>query len=257
MNDLQVFNNETFGSVRVFDKDGEPWFVGKDVAEILGYTDTSQAIKAHVDDDDKLTRQFDVSGQSRNMITINESGVYSLVFQSKMPKAKEFKRWVTAEVLPSIRKHGGYLTPAKIEEVLSNPDTVIQLATQLKEERAKRQAAESALEEAKPAQIFAAAVTASPKAILIRGLANFLKQNGIDIGQNRLFTWMRDNGFLIKSGSERNMPTQRSMEMGLFQVKESAFLGPHGENVLTRTVKVTGKGQIYFVNRFFRDRKGT
>lgn len=184
------------------------------------------------------------------MTLINESGLYSLVLQSKLPKAKAFKHWVTADVLPSVRKHGAYLTPEKIEEVLSDPDTMIKLCTQLKEERAKRREAEAKLEEAKPAQVFAAAVSSSPKAILVRGLAAFLKQNGIDIGQNRLFKWLRENGFLVKKGADKNMPTQKSMEMGLFQIKEGTYINGSGENVLTRTVKVTGKGQIYFVNKF-------
>lgn len=248
---MQIFENKEFGKVRVFEMDGEPWFVGKDVAEVLGYAKARNAIAAHVDEEDKKDApiQGDLGG-TQEMTLINESGLYSLVLQSKLPKAKEFKRWVTSEILPSIRKHGAYLTPAKVEEILLNPDTMIQLCKQLKEERAKRQAAESELEEARPARIFAAAVADSQKSILIRWLAGFLKQNGIDIGQNRLFAWMRENGFLVKGGSEKNMPTQRAMDLGLFRIKEGTYINGNGENVTTRTVKVTGKGQIYFVNKF-------
>lgn len=251
VNELQVFNNEAFGSVRAVEMNGEAWFVGKDVAEVLGYANTRDALAKHVDDEDKNTVAIHDGIQGNpNQTLINESGLYSLVLQSKLPKAKAFKHWVTSEVLPTIRKHGAYLTPAKVEEILLNPDTMIQLCKQLKEERAKRQAAENELQEARPARIFAAAVADSQKSILIRGLAGFLKQNGIDIGQNRLFAWMRENGFLVKGGSEKNMPTQRAMDLGLFRIKEGTYINGNGENVTTRTVKVTGKGQIYFVNKF-------
>lgn len=265
MNELHVFNNEAFGTVRAVELNDGPWFVGTDVAEILGYKNPNEAIQDHVDDYDKFLRSSKGSemlklfssvkeiqeklGRQDNWF-INESGIYSLVFGSTLPKAKEFRRWVTSEVLPAIRKHGGYLTPEKIEEALSDPDTIIKLATQLKEERAKRSEAEKQLKEARPAQVFAAAVSDSPKSILVRGLAAFLKQNGVDIGQNRLFKWLRDHGFLIKHGAEKNMPTQRAMDLGLFRIKEGSYINGSGENVLTRTVKVTGKGQIYFVNLF-------
>lgn len=250
MDELQIFENAEFGKVRAVEMNGEPWFVGKDVAEVLGYQNASKAIADHVDDEDKLNNESLSSLGQRGGWLINESGLYSLVMQSKLPKAKEFKRWVTSEVLPTIRKHGAYMTPETIEKVLLNPDAIIKICTQLKEERAKRQAAESELEEARPARIFAAAVADSPKSILIRGLAGFLKQNGVDIGQNRLFAWMRENGFLVKSGSEKNMPTQRAMDMGLFRIKEGTYINGSGENVTTRTVKVTGRGQVYFVNKF-------
>lgn len=250
MNELQVFNNEAFGSVRAVEIDGEAWFVGKDVAEVLGYANSRKALIDHVDEEDKGVTKCDTLGGAQEITVINESGLYSLVLQSKLPKAKAFKHWVTSEVLPSIRKHGAYMTPETIEKVLLNPDTMIKLCTQLKEEQAKRREAERKLEEAKPAQVFAEAVSASPKSILIRGLAAFLRQNGIDIGQNRLFSWMRENGFLVKGGSEKNMPTQKAMDLGLFQVKEGTYINGSGENVLTRTVRVTGKGQIYFVNKF-------
>lgn len=250
MNQLRAFNNETFGFIRVIDKDGDPWFVGKDVAEILGYSNPRKALIDHVDEDDKGVTKCDTRGGAQEFTVINESGLYSLVLKSKLPKAKEFKKWITSDVLPSIRKHGAYLTPEKIEEVLLNPDTIIKICTQLKEEQAKRREAEAKLEEAKPAQVFAAAVSASPKSILVRGLASFLKQNGIDIGQNRLFKWLRENGFLVKNGADKNMQTQKAMDLGLFEIKEGTYINGSGENILTRTVKITGKGQIYFVNKF-------
>ena len=250
MNELQVFNNEAFGTVRVIEKDGEPWFVGKDVTEILRYQNASKALADHVDDEDKLNNESLLSIGQRGGWLINESGLYSLVLQSKLPKAKAFKRWVTSEVLPTIRKHGAYMTPETIEKVLLNPDTIIKICTQLKEEQEKRREAEAKLEEAKPAQVFAAAVSASPKSILVRGLASFLKQNGIDIGQNRLFKWLRENGFLVKNGSDKNMPTQKALDLWLFEIKEGTYINGSGENILTRTVKITGKGQIYFVNKF-------
>lgn len=251
MNNLQIFNSPNFGQIRTIQQNDAPWFVGKDVAEILGYSNTKDAIAKHVDDEDKLGAQIATSGQNRNMTIINESGLYSLILSSKMPKAKEFKRWVTSEVLPAIRKHGGYLSPEKIEEVLSDPDTIIKLATNLKEEQAKRREAEAALNEAKPKIIFADAVSASDQTILIGDLAKIIKQNGHDIGQKRLFQWLRDNGYLIKrQGSDYNSPTQRAMEKGLFRIKETAVTHADGHVTVSKTVKVTGRGQNYFVNKF-------
>lgn len=251
MNNLQIFNSPEFGQVRTIQQNGEPWFVGKDVAEILGYKDTSDAMKKHVDIEDKLTRRFADSGQNREMYIINESGLYSLILSSKMPKAKEFKRWVTSEVIPAIRKHGGYLTADKIEQALTDPDTIIKLATTLKEERAARQQAEANLQAAKPKVLFADAVSASDSTILIGDLAKILKQNGYNTGQKRLFQWLRDNGYLIKrQGADYNSPTQRSMELGLFRVKETPIIHADGHVTVNKTVKVTPKAQIYFANKF-------
>lgn len=187
---------------------------------------------------------------NRGMTFINESGLYSLALSSKLPKAKEFKRWITKEVIPSIRKHGGYLTPAKIEEVLSNPDTIIKLATELKQERAKRIEHEQKIEADKPKVLFAEAVETAKSSILVGELAKLIKQNGIDIGQQRLFNFMRENGYLIKQkGSAYNMPTQKSMNLGLFEIKERTI--NHSDHVeIVKTPKVTGKGQIYFINLF-------
>ena len=252
MSKLQIFSSEEFGKVRVMERNGEPWLVGKDVAEALGYADTRKALSAHVDEDDRANCPVtDGLGREQQTTIINESGVYSLVFGSKLPSAKEFKRWVTSEVLPAIRKHGGYLTPNKIEEVLTDPDTIIRLATNLKEERAARIQAEMKLEEAQPKVLFADAVSASKTSILIGDLAKLLKQNGHEIGQKRLFQWLRENGYLIKrQGADYNSPTQWAMEKELFEIKETTVSHADGHILITKTTKVTGKGQVYFVNLF-------
>lgn len=254
MTDLQIFNSPEFGAIRTIEKDGEPWFVGKDVAEILGYTNTPKAIKDHIDYEDKLTERIVMSGQSREAILINESGLYSLVLSSKLPTAKKFKRWVTNEVIPSIRKHGAYMTPETLEKVLLSPDTLMQLAQNLKDEQEKRKVLETKIEQDKPKVLFADAVASAKTSILIGELAKLLKQNGVDIGQNRLFEWMRQNGYLIRrQGSDYNMPTQRSMEQGLFEIKETTVVHADGHTHINKTPKVTGKGQAYFVTLFLKE----
>lgn len=250
-NEIQIFKNDSFGAVRTVEVNGTPYFVGKDVAEILGYTNPQKAIRDHVDDDDKTVNDsFRVNGTA--VVLINESGVYALVFSSKLPKAKEFKHWVTSEILPAIRKHGAYMTDSVIEQALSSPDFLIQLATQLKEEQAQRRVLEQRVEAERPKVLFAEAVETSQTSILIGDLAKLIKQNGVDIGQKRLFAWMRENGYLIKSGSSTNMPTQRSMDMKLFEVKERSISNPDGSVRVTKTTKVTGKGQTYFINIFLK-----
>lgn len=251
MNELKIFENSEFGKIQVIERNGEPWFIGKEVATVLGYKNASDALIKHVDDEDKGVAKRDTLGGKQNIIIINESGLYSLVLSSKLKKAKEFKRWVTSEVIPAVRKHGGYLTNEKIEEVLNDPDTIIKLATTLKEERAKRNEAERRLEEAKPKVIFADAVSASDNTVLIGELAKIIKQNGKEMGQKRLFDWLRDNGYLIKQKcADYNMPTQKAMEMGLFRIKKTAITHSDGHVTVSRTVKVTGKGQQYFINKF-------
>ena len=250
MSSVEIFRNEQFGEVRAVEINGTGWLVGKDVAEKLGYKDTADAIKVHVEEDDKLTRQIAVSGQRRNMILINESGLYSLVLGSKLPSAKAFKRWLTACVLPSIRKHGLYATANTVENMLLSPDFAIQLLQKYKEEQQQKKALEHKLEEDKPKVQFADSVTASNTTIPVGDLAKIINQNGVDIGQKRLFEWLRNNGYLMKMGSSRNMPTQKAAEMGLFFVKETSVTNPDGSIRITKTTKVTGKGQIYFVNRF-------
>ena len=254
-NKLQIFKNDEFGEIRSVEINGEIYFVGKDVATILGYVETAKAIREHVDADDKGVSVLDTPGGKQEMVIINESGLYSLILSSKLPKAKEFKRWVTSEVLPSIRKHGAYMTPATIENIIANPDFGIELLKNLKSEREKRIAAEKTIEEQKPKVLFADAVETSQNSILIGELAKLIKQNGIDIGQNRLFDWLRNNGYLIKAKrADWNMPTQSAMDMKLFEVKERTINNPDGSVKITRTTKVTGKGQTYFVNKFLNQK---
>nr|DAV38350.1 MAG TPA: repressor domain protein [Caudoviricetes sp.] len=246
MNNIQIFKNKQFGEVRVIEQNGEPWFVGKDVAEILGYSDTNKAVAMHVDDEDKkLNDKSSSSFGQRGAHLINESGLYSLILSSKLPQAKQFKRWVTSEVLPSIRKHGGYINGQESmtdEELLSKA----LIMAQSKIEEKTRQ-----IERMKPKEIFADAVTASHNSILVGELAKVLRQNGIEIGQNRLFEWLRGNGYLIKrKGLDWNMPTQMAMELGLFEIKETVITHADGHTSVNKTVKVTGKGQQYFINKF-------
>lgn len=250
MSNIEIFRNEQFGEVRVIVIDGTGWLVGKDVAEKLGYKDTADAIKVHVEEEDKLTRQITVSGQRRNMVLINESGLYSLVLSSKLPSAKVFKKWVTADVLPSIRSYGLYATANTVENMLSNPDFAIQLLQKYKDEQKQKRALQQKAEEDKPKVLFADSVTASNTTILVGDLAKIMKQNGVDIGQKRLFEWLRSNGYLMKSGTSKNMPTQKAADMELFFVKETSITNPDGSVRITKTTKVTGKGQIYFVNKF-------
>lgn len=246
MNELKIFKNSEFGEIRTVEIGGEPWFVSKDMADILGYTNTAKAIRDHVDDEDKLTERIVLSGQNREVIFINESGLYSLILSSKLPNAKAFKRWVTSEVLPSIRKHGLY---AK-EELLDNPDIAIAAFKALKEEREARKALEAENKKMQPLALFAKSVSASDTSILVGDLAKLLKQNGYDTGQKRLFEELRQRSFLMKSGSSKNLPTQKAMDLGLFEVKESTINNPDGSVRVTKTTKVTGKGQVYFVNLF-------
>lgn len=252
MNEVKLFNSPEFGGLRAVVIDDEPWFVGKDVAQALGYSDTNKAVAMHVDEDDKkLNDKSSPSFGQRGANLINESGVYALVFGSKLPTAKQFKHWVTHDVLPTIRKHGAYATKETLEKALTSPDFGIRLLTELKKEQEKnaRQAAE--LEAAKPKVVFAEAVATSKTSILVGELAKLIKQNGIDIGQNRLFEWLRVNKYLIsRKGSDYNLPTQRSMQQGLFEIKESSHVNGDGVNIVTKTPKVTGKGQQYFINRF-------
>ena len=247
---VEIFRSEQFGEIRTVEISNTGWLVGKDVAEKLGYKDTVNALKDHVEEEDKLTWQIATSGQKRNMTVINESGLYSLVLSSKLPGAKAFKKWVTSEVLPSIRKDGLYATAQTIDSILSNPDFAIKLLKKYKEEQQRKQALQEKVEEDKPKVLFADSVTSSNTTILIGDLAKIMKQNGVDIGQKRLFEWLRNNGYLMKSGTSRNMPTQKAADMGLFFVKESSVTNSDGSIRITKTTKVTGKGQIYFVNKF-------
>lgn len=241
MNDIQIFNYNS-NEVRTIQKDGEPWFVLKDVCQVLGM-DTTQLKKVadRLDPDEKGRTQITTPGGEQETWIINESGLYNVILRSDKPEAKPFRKWVTAEVLPAIRRHGTYMTPETIEKALTDPDTIIQLATTLKEERAQRRALEAQAEADKPKVLFANAVSASHTSILVGDLAKLLRQNGVDIGQNRLFQWMRDNKYLCTSGERYNMPTQRAMDMGLFEVKETTIANPDGSIRITKTTKVSGK----------------
>lgn len=251
MNEIQIFKNNEFGNVRVVKKSNNPWFVGKDVADILGYERTTKAVQDHVEDEDRDEVPIqDSIGRMQKTPIINESGLYSLVLSSKLPNAKKFKRWVTSEVLPSIRRNGMYA----VDELLDNPDLLIATATKLKEEREKRIVAEKQIEEQKPKVLFADAVSTSRTSILVGDLAKIIKQNGVDIGANRLFQWLRREGYLIKrKGTDYNMPTQYSMDLGLFQVKETSITHSDGHISISKTPKVTGKGQVYFINKFIEN----
>lgn len=250
MNDLQIFKNKEFGEIRTVTIDSEPWFVGKDVAVALGYSNPQKAVRDHVSEEDRGVNEMDTPSGKQSLVIINESGLYSLIISSKLESAKKFKHWVTSEVLPSIRKHGMYA----VDDLLNNPDMAIKAFTALKEEREKNKLLQEDVKRMKPKEIFADAVSTSHTSILIGDLAKILKQNGIQTGQKRLFEWMRENGFLIKrNGADRNMPTQRAMEQGLFEVKESTVNNPDGSVRINRTTKVTGKGQQYFINKFLSE----
>jgi len=249
INELKIFHNKEFGQVRAIEIDGEPWLGGKDIAEILGYSNPLKAIRDHVDEEDKGVNEMVTPGGRQNIIIINESGLYSLILGSKLPSAKKFKHWVTSEVLPSIRKSGGYianqenLTP---EQIIANAVIVAQNIIKQKDKQ---------LEEQRPKVLFADAVATSHQSILIGELAKLLKQNGIDIGEKRLFQFLRDNGFLIKrQGTDYNMPTQKSMELGILEIKERTITNPDGSIRITKTTKVTGKGQQYFINKFLSEK---
>ena len=250
MNELQTFNfNEN--EVRTLLINNEPYFVGKDVAEVLGYAKARNAIAAHVDEEDKKDApiQGDLGGK-QNMTVINESGLYSLILSSKLPQAKEFKRWVTNEVLPSIRKHGAYMNEQTLEEALTNPDFLIKLATELKDEKEKRKVLQEENKQLKPKAFFADAVATSESSCLVGELAKIIKAHGYDIGQKRLFEWLRANGYLMCKGEAYNQPTQKSMDLGLMEIKKRVIDNPDGSKRVTTTTKITGKGQIYFVNKF-------
>lgn len=254
MNDMKIFENSEFGAVRVVDVNGEPWFVARDVASALGYVDTTQAIRMHCEKA-KDFRGVEMTATATPMKIIPEEDVYALIFGSHLESAKQFRRWICDEVLPAIRKHGGYLTPAKLEEALTDPDTIIRLATNLKAERKKRQALEAQAAADRPKVVFAESIEVAKTSILVGEMAKLIKQaTGCDMGQNRFFEWLRANGYLHKGGSARNMPTQRCIDAGWMEIKEGTRIGSSGECHITRTPKVTGKGQIYFVN-LFREKK--
>ena len=251
MNELQIFKSHEFGEIRTTIQNGEPWFVAADVCKALDIENNRKATN-RLDDDEKNTVTLsDGNRGNPNTTIVNEAGLYSLVLGSRKPEAKAFKRWITHEVLPTIRRTGGYVNSAEafIGHYLPHADesTRTMFRAQLKaieELNAK-------IEADKPKVLFADAVSSSDTTILVGEMAKILKQNGVDIGQKRFFEWLRQNGYLIKrKGSEWNMPTQRSMELGLFEIKESTHLDGNGCNITTKTPKITGKGQQYFIGEF-------
>lgn len=246
-NTLHVFTNAQFGQVRTITQNGEPWFVGKDVADILGYSNSRDALAKHVDSEDRADVAIHDGSQNRNMAIINESGLYSLVFASKLPAAKQFKHWVTSDVLPTLRKHQVYATPEMAEKIIQDPDTIIRILQEIKSEREKRIAAEEKNRADAPKVLFADSVAQAESDILIGELAKLLKQNGVETGQNRLYEQLRKDGYIMKNST---IPTQKAMEAGLFRVIERTIAQPNGTTRITATTKVTGKGQIYFVNKY-------
>jgi len=249
MNDLKIFENEAFGAVRVVMKDGEPWFVARDVAQALGYADPANAVQRHCKKVNDSNMGVSPSVPSPKIIP--ESDVYRLVMRSNLPDAERFQDWLVEEVIPAIRRHGAYLTPDMTEKVLSDPDTIIRLATDLKAEREKRKALEVQAEADRPKVVFAESIEVAKTSILVGEMAKLIKQaTGRDMGQNRFFEWLRANGYLHKQGSQKNMPTQRCIDAGWMEIKEGTRIGSSGECHITRTPKITGRGQIYFINLF-------
>lgn len=254
MNNIKVFENNEFGTVRTVEVNREPFFVGKDVADILGYQNGSRDINRHVDEEDRHKIMLFDGNQDKETIVINESGLYSLVLSSKLPTAKRFKRWVTSEVLPAIRKTGGYIAGADTmseAEIMARAVLIGQRT--IEEQKRKIDNLQNEIDVNRPKVLFADAVSASHTSILVGELAKILRGNGCNIGQNRLFERLRNDGYLMKCGTSKNIPTQRAMEMGLFEIKEGSYINGNGVNVITKTTKVTGKGQTFFVNKFLRE----
>lgn len=250
MNEIQIFKNPAFGEIRTLTIHNEPWFVGKDVAQVLGYTDTNKAIAMHVDVEDKLNDKTALSLGQRGGWIINESGLYSLILTSKLPEAKAFKRWVTNEVLPAIRKNGGYIAGQENlsdQEILAKALLVAQRTIESKNLQ---------ISEMQPKVLFADSVATADTSILVGELAKILRQNGMDTGEKRLFARLRDEGYLIRrKGTDYNMPTQKSMDLELFQIKETVINQSNGLTTVKKTIKVTGKGQQYFINKFLGKKK--
>ena len=244
-NEIKTFSSERFGSIRALALNEEPWFVAKDICNALGLGNTTEALRS-LDEDEKgnISNSEVAQNGGRSPLIVSEPGFYKLVMRSRKPEAKAFQRWVTHEVLPAIRRDGAYVASDGTEDDATLMARAL-IAAQRTIERNKRE-----LDEMRPKALFADAVATSRTSILVGDLAKLLKQNGVDMGQNRLFQWLRDRGYLMKQGSSKNMPTQRSMELGLFEVKERTINNPDGSVRITKTTKVTGKGQQYFINQF-------
>lgn len=259
MNELKVFENSEFGAIRTLDENGNVLFCGIDVANALGYARPRKAILDHCkgvlkrDGVSNTTNQYGVTTeQTVEMSFIPEGDVYRLIIRSKLPAAEKFERWVFDEVLPSLRKHGLYAA----DELLDNPDLMIQAMQALKAERAKNKELSDKVQKDAPKVLFADSVTTSNTSILVYDLAKLLRQNGVSIGGKRLFGWLREHGYLVRrNGTDYNMPTQKSMELGLFEVNETAITHSDGHTSVNKTPKVTGKGQVYFVNKFLQKKE--
>lgn len=249
-NMIQLFSNPKFGEIRVAEIDGKTYFVGYDVAKALGYSNTRDAISRHCKG--VVIHDIPTNGGVQSMSVISEGDIYRLAAKSQLPGAEEFESWIFDEVLPSIRRNGMYATDITVEKMISDPDFAIKLLTNLKEERIKRVEAESKVVELQPKALFADAVATSTQSCLIGELSKILRQNGIEIGQNRLFEYLRKNGYLCQFRERYNQPTQRAMEMELFEVKKTVINKPDGSILVSTTTKVTGKGCIYFVNKFLK-----
>lgn len=250
MQSIQVFNNPAFGNIRVAGTEENPQFCLTDVCKALKLSakGVNQRLEDEVISNYPIT---DKLGREQQALFVNEDGLYDVILDSRKTEARQFRKWITSEVLPTIRKHGAYMTEDALQKAIQNPDFLIQLATELKNEKQKRLVAEKKIQETRPQVIFADAVTASSDSILVGELAKLIKQNGVDTGQRRLFKWLRGNGYLCKKTGECfNEPTQYSMELGLFEIKKTVIQKPDGSAIINKTVKVTGKGQVYFVNKF-------
>ena len=251
MNEIQIFHSAQFGQVRTVIKDDQPWFVASDVCKALELDKTWNALQ-RLDADEKGTTSISTPGGKQDMSIINEPGLYALVLGSRKPEAHAFKRWITHEVLPDIRKRGMYATGGFVEKAINDPDSMIRMLHEYKAEKERREALEYQMLLDAPKVLFAESVEGSRQNILIGEFAKLLKQNGVNIGQNRLFERLRKEGYLCSAPGMYNIPTQRAMEMKLFEIKERTVLNPDGSNRLTRTPMVTGKGQIYFINHFLK-----
>lgn len=253
MSEMKIFKNSDFGEVRTVAIENEPWFVGRDVAEILGYSNSRKALSDHVDEEDKGVTKCDTLGGLQDMTVINESGLYSLVLSSKMPEAKKFKRWVTTEILPAIRKHGAFMTDSVLEQAVSDPDFMIGLLTNLKEEKEKRQLAEDQNEKNKPKVLMAETMLASKESKDVGILSTKLQEMGIkNMGRNNLYKYFRDNGYVIKSGERRNLPTQRSVDLGIMDIDTKPYFR-NDEIFYESKTKITPKGFEYFINKFSQE----
>ncbi|MCY8705001.1 phage antirepressor [Bacillus inaquosorum] len=251
MNELQKVFNYQDQQVRTVVKDGQPWFVAKDVCNVLKHSNHKVAVSRLDEDEVRKVYLADSLGRNQKTTVVNEAGLYSLILTSNKPEAKQFKRWITHEVIPTIRKTGGYVANDElfIQTYLPQADENTKLLFKTTLHTMKEQSKQ--IETMKPKVIFAEAVESSESSVLVGELAKIIQQNGVDIGPNKLFQWLRDNGYLIrKKGESFNLPTQRSMDMGLFEIKKRTVSNLDGSIRTTRTPKVTGKGQIYFVNKF-------